>query len=235
MLDSTRKVAFTLAEVLITLGIIGVVAAMTMPLLVANYKKQTYVTSLKKFYSEFSQIMSKAKTDTGCSDMECLGFVGASENDEAWIKRMKEFFGKYYKVVEFCKDKDSCIEETYKLDGSYAEKLFNANQFSFVTADGFKIRVQPSAADWTSITIDINGSKKPNTVGRDIFLFRIYNKDATFHPYYGLFYSDKIGANHLYWKKNESLCGWDDNPLPAITTGYGCTARVIESGWKMNY
>ena len=43
--------AFTLAEVLITLGIIGVVAALTLPTLISNYKKQTYVTGLQKAYS----------------------------------------------------------------------------------------------------------------------------------------------------------------------------------------
>ena len=42
---------FTLAEVLITLGIIGVVSALTMPALVANYKKQEAVSKLKKSYT----------------------------------------------------------------------------------------------------------------------------------------------------------------------------------------
>ncbi len=44
------KKAFTLAEVLITLGVIGVVAAMTMPSLVANYQKKVWVNQLKKLY-----------------------------------------------------------------------------------------------------------------------------------------------------------------------------------------
>ena len=45
------KSGFTLAEVLITLGVIGVVAAMTMPSLVAHYKEKQTVVALKKFYS----------------------------------------------------------------------------------------------------------------------------------------------------------------------------------------
>ena len=209
---------------------------MTMPALIANYKKQIYVTSLKKFYTEFSQVILKAKADTGCSDMECLGFWG-DVNDEAWINRMKDFFGKYYNVVEFCKGKNSCEESSYSVLGVYQEQLFRAEHFSLVTADGFVIRIQPStmASEWTSVTVDINGSKKPNALGRDIFLFRIHNKNATFHPYYGLYYSNAIGAAHVYWKNNEDLCGWDNNPLPVNLKGYGCAARVIESGWKMNY
>ena len=47
--------AFTLAEVLITLGIIGVVAAMTLPTVVNKYKEKETVTKLKKFYSIISQ------------------------------------------------------------------------------------------------------------------------------------------------------------------------------------
>lgn len=58
-----NKVAFTLAEVLITLGIIGVVAAMTLPTLIANYQKRQTVVQLKKsifcFKSSTSKINSR--------------------------------------------------------------------------------------------------------------------------------------------------------------------------------
>ena len=57
------KKSFTLAEVLITLGIIGVVAAMTLPSLIGNYKKRETVTILKKAYSEISQALKMAEVD----------------------------------------------------------------------------------------------------------------------------------------------------------------------------
>ena len=50
--QASRKAAFTLAEVLITLGIIGVVSAMTVPTLMQNYQRQSYVTQLHKTYNE---------------------------------------------------------------------------------------------------------------------------------------------------------------------------------------
>ena len=53
------KKAFTLAEVLITLGVIGVVAAMTMPSLVANYQKKVWVNQLKKTVSVMNQAFQK--------------------------------------------------------------------------------------------------------------------------------------------------------------------------------
>ena len=55
-----RKCAFTLAEVLITLGVIGVVAAMTMPNLIKNYENQVKLNKLKKFYSQFEQLILRS-------------------------------------------------------------------------------------------------------------------------------------------------------------------------------
>ena len=52
-----NKLAFTLAEVLVTLGIIGVVSAMTVPTLMQNYQRQSYVTQLHKTYNEISQAL----------------------------------------------------------------------------------------------------------------------------------------------------------------------------------
>ena len=60
-----RKLALTLAEVLIVIGIIGVVAAMTIPTLITNYQKQTTVEQLKKTYSEISQIIRRSEVDNG--------------------------------------------------------------------------------------------------------------------------------------------------------------------------
>ena len=62
---TTEKHAFTLAEVLITLGIIGVVAALTMPALIANHKKTVVETRLKKFYSSINQAIKMAEIEYG--------------------------------------------------------------------------------------------------------------------------------------------------------------------------
>ena len=59
------KIAFTLAEVLITLGIIGVVAALTLPSLMAKHRKVQIVTSMKKFYSTFSQAVQLSQVRNG--------------------------------------------------------------------------------------------------------------------------------------------------------------------------
>ena len=57
------KKAFTLAEVLITLGVIGIVAALTMPALIVNYQKKVLETRIKKFYSVLNQVNSLRTAD----------------------------------------------------------------------------------------------------------------------------------------------------------------------------
>lgn len=237
IMNHKSKNAFTLAEVLITLGIIGIVAALTIPTLINNYKKQTYITGLKKFYAEFSQVITMAKSDMNCSNTECMGFVG-DINDPSWVNNMSDFVDKYFRSAKLCTDK-YCEEDVYQVDGTYQEKGFTSSEFAFVSADGMFIKIMPraSASLWNSITVDVNGNKGPNTIGRDIHLFRL-SKEGKFYPYYGYDYASSQGgaySSHLHWKTNESLCGWDGRPFPSRSTGYGCTARIIESSWQMNY
>ena len=98
------KVAFTLAEVLITLGIIGVVAAMTLPSLIANYKKQQYVNSLKVGYSILNNGFRSMMAEEGVDDIEdtelfaAMKSVGADTDtvasEQAAAKVMEKYFQK---------------------------------------------------------------------------------------------------------------------------------------------
>ncbi len=63
--DGKKKTAFTLAEVLITLGIIGIVAAMTLPTLIANYQKKVVETRLISFYSKINQAYRMSYAENG--------------------------------------------------------------------------------------------------------------------------------------------------------------------------
>ena len=65
MIKQNSVSGFTLAEVLITLGIIGVVAALTIPTLVANHRKKTVEVSLAKFYTTMNQAIKLAENDYG--------------------------------------------------------------------------------------------------------------------------------------------------------------------------
>ena len=69
-----KKVAFTLAEVLITLGIIGVVAAMTISTLMSKYQEKVYKTQYKEIFSELNQAMKLLEDDGRLPSSECTTF-----------------------------------------------------------------------------------------------------------------------------------------------------------------
>ena len=83
--------AFTLAEVLITLGIIGIVAAMTMPSLIQSYRKQEASARLKKFNSIFNQMMIMSEEDNGpSSEWERSGDIQDENGNLDWNANFSE-------------------------------------------------------------------------------------------------------------------------------------------------
>ena len=186
--------AFTLAEVLITLGIIGVVAAMTMPTLINNINKKHWITGYKKAFSELSQIHQLLNSETGGSYMaECNDF------DDVCLKNL---FAEKMKVVEYCKENvpNKCQESSTYLNG----KTRGINQSTdvndiwptIVTASGYSVKFRFHGNDCSEfiegysqklltcgwMQIDVNGLKRPNVVGKDIYFLNIF-KNKLFPRY----------------------------------------------------
>ena len=174
--DKIRRAAFTLAEVLITLGIIGVVAAMTMPSLINSTQKQELVAQYKKVYSVLSQAYLMISNDNGGS----LEGVFTSNNDYI------DVFSKYIKDVKTCRTNEEvtrCYLDSFK---SLSGHVVNTDPGSTLTTpDGAILlflhdsntctgtRELNKPIDCGRIRVDVNGVKKPNTVGYDIFDFYI--------------------------------------------------------------
>ncbi len=220
---SFKRFAFTLAETLITLTIIGVVAALTIPNLLNKYTKHTYVVGLKKAYSQLQHAMKMIPITEGCSagDYECAGMFqdwGKVTNIDRQDfggdpnKKNAYLLSKQFKVQKLC------------LNG---ECNFNnmGNNVGFITEDGTFY----SNSGWASY-VDINGKKGPNKIGRDIFIFQFANEtkngiyQGTLMPY-GSKLLASYNNNNEYWK-NSKYCqpknhSWDDS------SGY-CTGRVLE-------
>ena len=81
MLNSQRRFGFTLAEVLVTLGIIGVVSAMTVPSLMQNYQRQSYVAQLHKVYNETSQAIIQYVNDRNAINIKEAGLLSKASAD----------------------------------------------------------------------------------------------------------------------------------------------------------
>jgi len=138
--------AFTLAEVLITLVIIGVVAAMTIPNVIQHYKKQEYSARVKKFYSTMQQVVQKADA-VGKSWRDFDDNISNFQNSN-YLNFLNGYVLPYLQYTK----RDNQI--VYLTDGSY-----------------FKISLEPYPFPCVHFDYDVNGDKLPNVSGSDIFEF----------------------------------------------------------------
>ena len=168
-----RKLAFTLAETLITLGIIGVVAALTLPSVITNYQEKATVVKLKKCFTQISQAYMNILTEEGGSDS-----LKAGTDVELMQK-----FGKYLKYQKVCGRQRGCFPSNmYKSVTGVNYSTFDDNNRDTsraILADGTLIMFNISRVAGNSnnklafaqIYVDINGFKGPNQLGRDFFYF----------------------------------------------------------------
>ena len=172
-----KKYGFTLAEVLITLGIIGIVAAMTIPTLIAEQKKAQTVTKLQRAISVMNQAYRRAYDD-----------VGEASAEEAKAMSSEVYFNTYWapyiKAAHICKTYKDCgyssdVPILHLNGNNTGVYLVSPNaRTTFYTPDGFVYIIFTSGgsdgAAHSEIYVDINGGAKPNTLGKDIFILTRY-------------------------------------------------------------
>jgi len=219
-----KKAAFTLAEVLITLGIIGVVAAMTIPNLIAEQQKRTTVTKLQRAMSVLNQAYRRAYDD-----------VGEATAEEAASMGSKEYFNKYWapylKILHICKSYKDCGYDSPQpytaANGQKSTLTFFIDGFRVPvqTADGFIYTINIKAGNESTrvptIVVDINGGAKPNKYGKDIFFFIREidgEKGGVVRPY---------GYNETSFFDIDSSC---------TKSGVGefCAEKIRRAGWQID-
>src|SRR5574344_1645902 len=149
-----EKKGFTLAEVLIVLGIIGIIAAMTIHVLIHNAQKQEEVTALKKIYTDFNQALLKLTSDYDCgSDLRCTGLFDTGTTDESF----GDIFVKYFKVVKNCRTTKNakCFspKTIINIDGSNSQNNYTIDSwenYKYITADGMSILIYNRANNCSS-------------------------------------------------------------------------------------
>ena len=176
--NNSRKIAFTLAEVLITLGIIGVVAAMTMPSLITAKQEKATISTIKKNYSIFANALLMAQNDNG--ELYTWGITKDADGLNLVSSNLKP----YLKIIEDCGvgEKSDCAPGD---NGKFKDLAGNKRNESFSSDDYYTFRLNDGTAVALRITnacnnldtncvefyIDTNGKKYPNTLGKDIFYF----------------------------------------------------------------
>ena len=204
---------FTLAEVLITLGIIGVVAAMTIPTLINKYQKHVYYTQFRKAASQLENAIKMFEIDNGCvgNISDCLpnySYLTAGD------------IVKYLNITE----KITFQSESYnKYENIYDDFDCAPPLCAFITNDGMFFNPWMDSGTGNGGIVDINGPNKgPNKYGRDIFVY--------YMPYAGDIYS-----HELVWGGNEKKVGdskdWQCNEEDYMV---GCATKLFQEG-KMNY
>ena len=208
--DTDRKAAFTLAEVLITLGIIGVVAAMTIPTLVANYKTKALASGFKKSYSMLMQAVINVQNDYWGGfgytegDLRETNFYTALWKNFKLIKH-SEYGGakNVFRVLKYTDEKGKFLIKDYA--GNVMDTYPGCPQLpTHILADGSAVGgVYNCSSNW--LIFDVNGSGGPNALGHDIFYFGFDSNTRKLLPLGEKSYSYWNFANHdAYCSKNST-------------------------------
>lgn len=217
------KKGFTLAEVLITLGIIGIVAAMTIPNLIIHNQKEETVTKLRRAISVFNQAYKLSFDELGNPTPKEAFAMGPEEY-------IKTYWTPYIKINHICLTYSDCGYESLSpmtlANGTKSSSniINKTSRIGITTMDGFTYIIFTSG--WnvdtnsfsypnSTVIVDINGSRKPNKLGKDIFyLIRVEDK--------GVF------PQCYTCKKNdiEQDCSSEGN-------GFYCAEKIRRAGWKI--
>ena len=225
--NNIKRAAFTLAEVLITLGIIGVVAAMTIPSLMTAYKKHLVESRLKQSYSLLTQAVRLSQVDNG----EPSGWD--------FTQGVVGYVNTYIKPY---------IKADTKVIGHANHHYLNAYSLQLHNGVVFKITLYTVYTEiyhyHCLIQVDINGDAKPNVTGLDRFNFYIFPDARRFYntgegncalnvPSAGVYY-DGYGFSDAELLNNQWRgCGKGKTSDTIESTNGFCTGLIVRNGWKI--
>jgi len=218
------KIAFTLAEVLITILIIGIITSLVIPEIINDTQNQEYYVLMKKNFSALSDATKRMILDNGGT------FDGFFNNPND----MQNKFGNYLVFTKKC---DAYVHGCF-YSGTKAWKNLHGDYgwFDFtdyptaIMNNGGLIRFALSTSDCSTkygtkdpaehtcgwIDVDVNGFKQPNVMGRDIFRFWITKS--------GIYPN---GITNDYYSNRDVFCNKDNSHS---YSGRGCAAKVLAGG-----
>ena len=203
MTNRKKKAAFTLAEVLITLGIIGIVAAMTMPMLTKKYRSLVLESQFKKGYSIAQQVILQAKFDFGgegfakyCTTLDPNYKVDPDTGEGNGVipyPNNNYCYRILFNALNKSNTESMWLNDKYTVIRTDPVRTYN-NRYEVTVEDAYagggniwRMRQNRDGA-WMNfhinegkvyVTLDTNGYQKPNELGHDIFRFYINKKNDT--------------------------------------------------------
>ena len=226
----SKKAAFTLAETLITLGIIGVVAALTTPFLISKYEKWVTVVRLQKVYAELNSNLRVAISENGDID----DWDWSQNNAGGFSTLLDKYFGITNKNTNiYWKQTNDTGRFAFCAWGT--AKYTKNGQIMCISnfmSGGYTWSMGPNVY----IIVDINGAKKPNRIGRDAFVFLIpsSNLNDGCSQFKRGYYNHK--SNFVYpngYKCPRDILLQGCNNQGGDYNGSYCAELIRSDGWKI--
>ncbi len=231
--------AFTLAETIITLGVIGIVAAITIPLIINTYRRIAYPMQLKAVYSKLLVAQKTINDEYGTPDEWRFSNYVTDSDDSCSFEIFKRYAtelsaisitdtGNYKYETTGLSSKAKMLNGTLAKgvpDWATIDYVFEGNQcrrmqlksgatvvMFFANTKGGVYWTLVGKKMYAAFMIDINGVSPPNIIGRDIFAFGLKDGNNSIVPYM----DDTADCNKQ-------------------GAGLSCSRKIIQDDWKMNY
>ena len=250
-----QKRGYTLTELLITLGLIGVLAALTLPNLVKNSIGKVNTGSLATTVANLESAFTKAIEQERVENLNEVSFWNTDDHT-AFIGGLKRYYTEISNHsdssgADYYSDRSSALyftdksgienpKSTYKNDKDEWTIFLSDGSVIFLKFDEDDAIDEETAFERGSvirdiiaeIIIDVNGAKAPNVVGRDAFKFYLAS-DGKLYPHGSIEYSRFLdGTENHYWDTENAgfscISGY-------MADSWGCTARIIDEGYNINY
>lgn len=220
---------FTLAEIIITMGIVGVIAALTVPDLLSDYQNKAMAVKTRKSINEIESAIDQYTTAEGKTSFAQTKVLTGGQTLDAFVREN-------FKVIKTCDGTNACKRDCATGDEACAKEVetckeqvaaagcfakekyisinnlysanFNCSETSYILADSTAICITITSAS-LDVHIDVNGTEPPNIGGRDMFRFTVNSKAEI---------------------KGGDAASCVNNP-----NGYGCIAKLQQNNWKMDY
>lgn len=226
------KKGFTLTELLLALTIVGVLAVLTVPILMNNIHNKMFATQVKNMVATLEQLAQDEMIAKRTRDLSDTDFADPA----------KLLSDKHFAIAKLCSSTTSAREDCWKTTATGKDKI----QYKYInkpSSNGL-LSISPSAPAVilkngvllsmhaapigeedargdiaAKFWMDINGNDKPNIAGRDLFTFYVTNKGHVVD------YSYAKNVNQTVEHKKKSCLGG----LKA------CFGALADNGWKMDY
>ena len=180
------KRAFTMAEVLITLGVIGIIAALTIPQLIKNYQAKVLETAFKKSYSNLSKAYLMTQNELGITNLKQTLTIYDSNLEKYPFE--DEFKRVFYKNLGVANIADNYLITNYNKSVTfYTGGSQNSTEDTrrtglprplYILADGSSVGFVINSGR-IFLEVDTNGPyQKPNRYGFDVFTFEVDSQDS---------------------------------------------------------